>query len=197
MARAIRRFSAENVPGLVLDVRGNLGGQHSMIARFAAFFQRRERFYEMAAVYDPETQRFLPHPETTVRLAPQEPRWMGKVAVLVDADTLSSGEGIPLALRGLPGIAVFGWHSTQGSFGINQKTVLLPGGFKMVFPQAPSIDTHGQIQVDSDASGLGGIPPDHRVPLDEAAFDAEYGQGRDAVLETAVRWLKRVDFPRR
>jgi len=51
--------------------------------------------------------------------------------------------------------------------------------------------------VDSDASGLGGIVPDHRVPLDEAAFDAEYGEGRDVVLETAVGLLKRVDSPQR
>jgi carboxyl-terminal processing protease len=197
VARALERFRAANVPGLVLDVRGNIGGQDSMIARLAAFFQRRERLYEMAAVYDPETQRFLAHPETAVRLVPREPRWEGKVAVLIDAGTLSSGEGIPLALRGLPGVALFGWHGTQGSFGINQKSVLLPAGLKLVFPQAPSLDAHGQIQVDSDASGLGGIPPDHRVPLDEAAFDAEYGQGKDVVLETAVRWLERVDSSRR
>ncbi|HEV7509429.1 MAG TPA: S41 family peptidase [Thermoanaerobaculia bacterium] len=197
VARALERFRAANVPGLVLDVRGNIGGQDSMIARLSAFFQRRERFYEMAAVYDSETRRFLPHPETTVRLVPQEPRWTGKVAVLVDASTLSSGEGIPLALRGLPGVALFGWSATQGSFGINQKTVLFPGGLKLVFPQAPSLDAQGQIQVDSDASGLGGIPPDHRVPLDEAAFNAAYGEGKDVVLETAVQWLKRVDSPRR
>ncbi len=195
VARALKRFQEENVPGLVLDVRGNIGGQDSMIARLAAFFQRRERLYEMAAVYDPGTQRFLAHPETAVRLTPREPHWQGKVAVLVDADTLSSGEGIPLALRGLPGVAVFGWQGTQGSFGINQKSVLLPGGLKLVFPQAPSIDAQGRIQVDSDASGLGGIPPDQRVALDEAAFDAEYGQGRDVVMETAVRWLKRVESP--
>ncbi len=43
--------------------------------------------------------------------------------------------------------------------------------------------------MDGDASGRGGIVPDHRVPLDEAAFEAAYGQGRDVVLEAAVRWL--------
>ena len=33
------------------------------------------------------------------------------------------------------------------------------------------------------------IVPDHRVPLDEAAFDAAFGQGRDGVLEAALRLL--------
>ena len=193
VARALERFQAENVPGLVLDVRGNIGGQDSMTARLAAFFQPKERLYEMAAVYDPETQRFLPHPETAVRLVPLEPRWKGKVAVLIDNDTLSSGEGIPLALGGLPGVGLFGWQGTQGSFGINQKSVLLPGGLKLVFPQAPSLDARGQIQVDGDASGVGGIAPDHRVPLDETAFDAAFGQGRDVVLEAAVQWLTGVN----
>jgi len=126
VARALERFHDAKIPGLILDVRGNAGGQDAMIARLAAFFQRTERTYEMAAVYDLSTQGFVPRPETLLRLVPREPRWEGKVAVLVDADTLSSGEGIPLALRGLPGVAIFGWHGTQGSFGINQKTIHLP-----------------------------------------------------------------------
>ncbi|HYX26512.1 MAG TPA: S41 family peptidase [Thermoanaerobaculia bacterium] len=200
VARALERFRAANVPGLVVDVRGNVGGQDAMIARLTAFFQRTARTYEMAAVYDPSTQSFVVRPETAVKLVPREPRWEGsrrRVAVLIDADTLSSGEGIPLALRGLPGVAVFGWHGTQGSFGINQKTVHLPGKLDLVFPQAPSLDARGRIQVDGDAAGRGGIVPDHRVPLDQAAFEAAYGQGRDMVLEAAVRWVIEKSAPYR
>jgi hypothetical protein len=65
-----------------------------MIARLAAFFQRTERTYEMAAVYDLSTHGFVPRPETAVRLVPREPRWKGKVALLIDAGTLRGCEGI-------------------------------------------------------------------------------------------------------
>ncbi|HEY3567163.1 MAG TPA: S41 family peptidase [Thermoanaerobaculia bacterium] len=186
---AIRRFLRAGAPGIVIDVRGNTGGQDEIIPRIMAFFQPRPRIYEIAGLYDPATALFRPHPETTVRVLPRQPYWPRRVAVLVNADTFSAGEGIPLALRGLPNVAIFGWRGTQGSFGVGEKTVHLPDGLDFVFPQGQSLDGRYQIQLDSDALGRGGVPPDHRVPLDEAAFEAAYRQGRDVVLEAAEGWI--------
>ncbi len=186
---AIRRFLREGAPGIVIDVRGNTGGQDEIVPRITAFFQPRPRIYEIAGLYDPATALFRPHPETAVRVLPRRPYWPRRVAVLVNADTFSAGEGIPMALRGLPNVALFGWRGTQGSFGVGEKTVHLPDGLDFVFPQGQSLDGRSQIQLDSDAAGRGGVPPDHRVPLDEAAFDAAYRQGRDVVLEAAERWI--------
>lgn len=187
--RAIGRFAAAGAPGIVVDVRNNTGGQDEIIPRITAFFQARPRVYEIAGLYDPALRGFRPHPETTVRVLPRPPRWQGRVAVLVNPDTFSAGEGIPLALQGLPGSAVFGWRGTQGSFGVGEKTVHLPDGLDFVFPQGQSLDGRQRIQLDSDATGQGGIPPDHRVPLDEAAFAAAFQKKRDVVLEAAVRWI--------
>lgn len=193
--RAIRRFLAAGAPGVVVDVRANTGGQDEIVPRITAFFQPRPRIYEIAATYDAATRGFHPHPETAVRILPRPPRWRGRIAVLVNADTFSAGEGIPLALRGLPGAAVFGWRGTQGSFGVGEKVVHLPDGLDFLFPQARSLDGRGQIQIDSDAAGRGGVLPDHRVPLDEAAFDAAFVHGRDVVLEAAQRWIRDVESP--
>jgi len=187
---AIRRFLSAGAPGIVIDVRGNTGGQDEIIPRITAFFQPRPRIYEIAGLYDPATALFRPHPETTVRVLPRPPYWPRRVAVLVNADTFSAGEGLPMALRGLPNVAIFGWRGTQGSFGVGEKTVHLPDGLDFVFPQGRSLDGRYQIQLDSDALGRGGVPPDHRVPLDEAAFDAAFRQGRDVVLEAAERWIR-------
>jgi carboxyl-terminal processing protease len=186
---AIRRFLREGAPGIVIDVRGNTGGQDEIVPRITAFFQPRPRVYEIAGLYDPATALFRPHPETTVRVLPRPPYWPRRVAVVVNADTFSAGEGIPMALRGLPNVAVFGWRGTQGSFGVGEKTVHLPDGLDFVFPQGQSLDGHYQIQLDSDARGRGGVPPDHLVPFDEAAFDAAFLRGRDVVLEAAERWI--------
>jgi len=187
---AIRRFLKAGAPGIVIDVRGNTGGQDEIIPRITAFFQPRPRIYEIAGLYDPATALFRPHPETAVRVLPRRPYWPRRVAVLVNADTFSAGEGIPLALRGLPNVAVFGWRGTQGSFGVGEKTVHLPDGLDFVFPQGRSLDGRYQIQLDSDALGRGGVPPDHHVPLDEAAFDAAFRRGRDVVLEAVVGWIR-------
>ncbi|MFL6236519.1 MAG: S41 family peptidase, partial [Thermoanaerobaculia bacterium] len=187
---ALRRFLKAGAPGIVIDVRGNTGGQDEIVPRITAFFQPRPRVYEIAGLYDPATALFRPHSETTVRVQPRRPYWPRRVAVVVNADTFSAGEGIPLALRGLPNVAIFGWRGTQGSFGVGEKTVHLPDGLDLIFPQGQSLDGRYQIQLDSDALGRGGVPPDHRVPLDEAAFDAAFRQGRDVVLEAAVGWIR-------
>jgi carboxyl-terminal processing protease len=187
--RAIERFRADGSPGLVIDVRNNRGGQDEIVPRITAFFQPRPRLYEIAGLYDPARRAFLPHPETAVRVLPRKPRWPGRIAVLVNPDTFSAGEGIPLALQGLPNSAVFGWRGTQGSFGVGEKTVHLPDGLDLVFPQGRSLDGQGRIQIDADGAGHGGVRPDHRVPLDEAAFAAAFGKGEDVVLAAAERWI--------
>ncbi|HEY0558431.1 MAG TPA: S41 family peptidase, partial [Thermoanaerobaculia bacterium] len=187
--RALERFRAAGAPGVVIDVRNNRGGEDEIVPRITAFFQARPRIYEIAGLYDPASHDFRPHPETAVRVLPRLPYWRGRVAVLVNPDTFSAGEGIPLALQGLPNSAVFGWRGTQGSFGVGEKTVHLPDGLDLVFPQGRSLDAEGRIQLDSDAQGQGGVRPDHRVPLDEAAFASAFGKGEDVVLAAALRWI--------
>jgi carboxyl-terminal processing protease len=175
---------------VVVDVRANTGGQDEIVPRVTSFFQAHPRIYEIAGMFDAATHGFRPHPETAVRVLPRPPRWTRRVAVLINADTFSAGEGIPLALQGLPNVGVFGWRGTQGSFGVGEKTVHLPDGLDLTFPQGRSLDGAGRIQIDGDAAGRGGIQPDHRVPLDEAVFEANFVHGRDAVLEAAVRWIE-------
>jgi carboxyl-terminal processing protease len=189
VGRAVERFLAIGAPGIVVDVRDNSGGQDEIVPRITAFFQAHPRPYEIAGLFEPARRIFLAHPETAVRVLPAPPRWPRPVAVLVNADTFSAGEGIPLALKGLPNAAVFGWSGTQGSFGVGEKTVHLPAGLDLVFPSGQSLDAGGRIQIDADGAGHGGVEPDHRVPLDEAAFDAAFVHGRDVVLEAALRWI--------
>jgi carboxyl-terminal processing protease len=188
--RALGRFLKAGAPGVVVDVRGNTGGQDEIVPRMTGCFQARPRIYEIAGMLDAATRSFRPHRETAVRVLPRPPRWPRRVAVLINADTFSAGEGIPLALKGLPNVGVFGWRGTQGSFGVGEKTVHLPDGLDLTFPQGRSLDGAGRIQIDGDAAGRGGVQPDHRVPLDAAVFEENFVRGRDAVLEAALRWIE-------
>lgn len=186
---ALDGFAESGAAGVVLDVRGNGGGMDTMVPRIVAFFIPARRIYEIPGAYDRSPRRFVTLRDAAIWLVPRPPRYGGRVAVLVDEATVSSGEGFPLVLQGLPNVAIFGYRATAGFFAIGQKTVRLPGDLTMRFPQAQSLDAAGRIQVDSDASGRGGVAPDHRVPFDERALDASLRGGHDVVLEAAVRWI--------
>ncbi len=189
-AREVSRLQQAGARGLILDVRGNIGGQDVFVAELAGHFYRAPRVYEHPGVLNRATGRFQAVEREAVRIVPAEPYWGGPVVVLVDAGTLSSGEGLPLVLKGLPNVTLVGWQGTYGSFAINQKEILLPDELRFIFPQAQSLDAAHRIQVDSDAGGRGGVAPDVRVTLDEAALDAAYRDGRDVVLEAALQLLR-------
>src|SRR5262249_32276721 len=100
--RAVARFVDARAPGLVLDVRGHGGGLDALVPRALGCLVSAPSVYEIPGVFSPAAGRFLPAPAHTVRLLPSPPHFAGRVAVLVDGSTLSSGEGFPLALRGRP-----------------------------------------------------------------------------------------------
>jgi carboxyl-terminal processing protease len=192
-ARQVRRAVASlldgGAAGIVLDVRGNCGGLDVIVPSAAGCFVTAPRVYEIPGIFSPAAGRFLPDPNHWLLLMPREPRFPGRVAVLIDGYTLSSGEGFPLALRGLPGVAVFGFTGTAGFFAIGQRSIRLPGAVTFVVPVGQSLGGDGRIQVDSDAAGRGGIAPDHPLAWTEDNLDAVYRDHRDPVLEAARRWL--------
>jgi carboxyl-terminal processing protease len=190
LGRAIAAFQGAGARGLILDLRGNFGGEDLTAARFLGFFLKEERVYEQVGLLDRGQRRFLPRPGVDLKVRPTEPQWRGPLALLVDGETVSSGEGLPLHLKGRENVVIVGREGTHGSFAINQKSVHLPGGLTFGFPEAQSLDAAGRVQVDSDASGRGGIQPDIRIARDEATLEAERN-GRDIVLERAREVLLR------
>jgi carboxyl-terminal processing protease len=217
LRRALARFAADRLPGVIVDVRGNCGGMDAMVPSLVAPLLREAKVYEIPGVYlrerrelqqprqrpedeerhgHPQPQehqeggRFVPDPRQAVTVLPRPPLYRGRIAVLIDADTVSAGEAIPLLLEGQPDTAVIGLRATHGSFGIGLKSVALPGGLEVVIPHAQSLDGDGRVEVDGDAAGRGGVEPDVRLPLTEAVVDSWYGRGEDVVLDAGVRFVR-------
>ncbi len=190
LRRALARFAADRLPGVVVDVRANCGGLDRMVAPLVAPFLREAEVYEVPGVYRRDRARFEPDPRRAITILPRPPLYGGRVAVLIDGDTLSAGEAIPLLLKGLPGVAVIGFHATAGSFGIGLRVVRLPGGLEVVFPRAQSLDGAGVVEVDGDAAGRGGVEPDHRLPLTEEVVDRWFAKGDDVALDEALRFVR-------
>jgi len=198
LRRALARFAADRLPGVIVDVRGNCGGLDAMVPPLVAPLLREAMFYEMPGIYGREggqgldrgAGKFEPDPRQAITVLPRPPLYRGRIAVLIDGDTVSAGEALPLLLKGLPGVAVIGLHATHGSFGIGLKSVRMPGGLEVIFPHAQSLDGGGTVEVDADAGGRGGVEPDLRVPLTAAVVDRWYVRGEDVVIEEGLRFVR-------
>jgi len=187
--RAITEFIRAGAKGIVIDVRGNLGGADKLVPRMMGFFFDTRQFYEYTTLWDETTSRFERQAIGTLWIEPLEPQFSGPIAVLVDEWCVSSCEGIALIARRRPGGHVIGFHRTHGSFGMSGAEVLMPEGLTVEYPNGQSLDENGIVQIDSDWRLDGGVSPDIRVPLTTDTVRAQYRDGRDVVLETAVHTL--------
>ena len=194
---AMQLFTDNNVPGLVIDLRGNTGGADTMAAEFSGYFYSETTVYEYVSHYNAAYGTFdYIHQEDDelclgaepINIEPQTPHYGGPVVVLVNPATISSGEGIAMAVQNLPRGLVVGFWGTNGSFGITGGSALLPGNYAVRFPVGRSLDKNKHIQLDSK-DGVGGVTPDERIPMtSERAL--RYGAGEDVELEYAISVLR-------
>jgi carboxyl-terminal processing protease len=193
LRRALAGFAAAGLPGVVVDVRGNCGGMDAMVPPLVAPLLLQAILYEIPGIYRAGLTGggpFAPDPRQAVTVLPEPPLYRGRIAVLIDGDTVSAGEAVPLLLKGQPDTAVIGFHGTQGSFGIGEKSVSLPAGLEVIYPHAQSLDGAGGVEVDGDAAGRGGVAPDHRLPLTAEVVDRWLVEGHDLALAEAVRFVR-------
>jgi len=178
---------ANNSPGVVLDFRWNSGGEDNLAACTAGWFVDTPVFFEHATMYDPGTGRTVPLTSTWAK--PQPVRYNGPVTMLVSPDTISSGEAVPMMLTRTGRSAVVSWYGTDGAFGINGLQAIMPLDLYVLFPAGASLDENYAIQLDSNASLDGGVPPTIRVPLNRETV-ARAMAGEDVQLTYALHSLE-------
>lgn len=176
-------------PGLVVDLRNNDGGMDQPAAVIAGLFSTETFFYETITFLNNQT--FEQEEIAQLWVEPQAVYWGRPTAVLVDANTVSSGEGLAMLLAKMPQVEVFGFEGTAASFGSTGSSIDLPGGWKLRFPGGRSLDVNGAIQLDSDETLEGGVSPTHRIPWTEDNW-IRHHRGDDVVLEAATTWLQEV-----
>ena len=186
---AITNFINHQVPGIIVDLRGNQGGHDQLAADLGGFFYKEKTFYETYTQYNLESERF----ETggVVHINPQAPYYGGPVTALVNPGTISSGEGLAMAIQKSPQGRVMGFHGTNGSFGMTLEEngsgnlIKIENlAFLAIIPVGQSLDQNNVVQLDS-RNGIGGVTPSIRVPR-TADNVIRFAKGEDVELESAI-----------
>ncbi len=188
--QAVTEFVAQDVPGIIIDVRGNPGGNDTLVPEMIGYFFTEPDFYEYMHFHNWQTGLGFFDMARPLTIEPKEPHYGGPVAVLIDQYTLSSGEGFPLLAQRLPQGQVVGVYGTYGSFGMCCANMNLPGGFRLMYPSGQSQDVSHGVQLDSDHSLQGGVVPDVRVPLTRETVYAMFVEKEDVVLQYAIEALQ-------
>jgi carboxyl-terminal processing protease len=188
--QAIIEFVAQDVPGVIIDVRGNPGGIDTLVPAMMGYFLTEPDFYEYMYFENWLTGLSFLDLAIPLPIDPKSPHYGGPLAVLIDQHTRSSGEGFPLIAQRLPQGYVVGVYGTNGSFGMCCSSIMLPGSFEVQYPTGQSRDADHRVQLDSDHNQLGGVTPDIRVPLTRDTVYAMFVDGEDIVLRYAIEALQ-------
>ena len=157
-------------PGFIIDVRGNPGGIGGIGMGMAGWFVEGKNI-------DMGTTRTR---SNTLKLAinPRARVYGGPVAILVDGMSGSSSEIFAGGLQGLPRIRIFGSRTMGATLPSLAQRLPNGDGFQYAFA---SYVSRGGVELEGE-----GVKPDVEVrPIREALLE-----GRDAVLEAAVDWIR-------
>jgi len=188
--QALAAFVAQDVPGIIIDVRGNPGGDDRLVPAMMGHFFTEPGLYEYMYFDNWPSRLGFFDIVMTVGIEPRAPHYGGPVAVLIDANTVSSGEGFPMLAQRLPQGQVVGIYGTHGSFGMCCASIDLPGDAELLYPAGQSHDANHRVLLEGDHNLQGGVVPDIRVPLTRETVYAMFVAGEDVVLQRAIEVLQ-------
>lgn len=171
--------SARTCAGVVLDLRGNLGGVAGMTMGVAGHFLTEPRVLGTMRARGEEL-RFVANPRRVTDDGSVVEPFGGPVAILVDELSASTSEMFAVGLQALGRARVFGERSAGQA--LPAMATRLPNGDVLMHVIADFVAPDG-----SRIEGRG-VMPDELVPTDLAAIRA----GRDPTLQAAVRWIART-----
>ena len=170
--------SVRNCGGIILDLRGNLGGVAGMMMGAAGHFMNEPRTLGIMRSGG-EEMRFVANPRRATEAGVSVEPFAGDVAILVDGLSASTSEMFAAAMQAIGRARLFGeWTAGQALPAVATR---MPNGDVLMHVVADFVAPDGR------AIEGRGVAPDEVVPLTEADLVAS----RDAPLEAAIRWLER------
>jgi len=172
--------------GVVIDLRGNLGGVAAMVMGVAGHFLNDTRTLGTMRTGG-EEMRFIANPRRATAEGVAVTPYAGPLAIVVDGLSASTSEMFAAALQSTRRARIFG-ERTAGQ-ALPAMATRLPNGDILMHVIADFVTPDG-----TRLEGQGVIP-DEIVPLRLAELRAR----RDAPLDAALRWVERArpDIPPR
>jgi C-terminal processing protease CtpA/Prc len=179
--------------GIILDLRGNLGGIEDDYLTLASYFFTDEDPLAMPLterhVYDGASGGFEPVPEPERTLSAPNPKlaYSGPLAVLIDASCMRACELLAKLLQTSGGATVLGQYASSSRIGaVDQAT--MPGGYAFQFSsdriyvrgtETPYLETIGVI-------------PDVHLPITFETEAAKLAGTEDLVLQLTIGALTAI-----
>lgn len=172
--RAIDEF--RDADGIIIDLRGNLGGIGGMIIGFAGHFLS-ERVSLGTMKMRANELHFNANPRFVNAAERRVEPYSGPVAILTDAITLSAAEVFAGGMQSIGRAKVFG--ETTGGQALPAMWHRLPNGDVLYYAFADFVTPDG-VRLEGR-----GVIPDVPAPLQREDLLA----GRDRALELAIAWM--------
>ncbi len=189
--KAVDKLNRDRVPGLILDLRGNEGGDMALAKAFAGHFVTASRSLGRLVAFNAEKGGFALNEQDSITIEPRQPHYDGRIIVLIHRSTRDSGQVIARALQGQPNVVVMGVLGTEGSLAQVGGEITMPGEYVLHYPIGRYVDEKGSVLITTNAEGDGGVQPDIVIPATVGLFEAQFTQSRDSLLDAALAELKR------
>lgn len=187
--KAISEFKENSVEDLIIDVRNNEGGYDDFGAKIMGLLSKNKSLYHQESLYNSPTKVFSKQSDLYI-----EPNFIGfdkKIIVLVNSRTISAGEGFVYNLKKLDNVQCAGITGTNGSYGsITDGQILMPENYMINYPKIACLDENGKVMIDSDYTGIGGVKPDLKIPLNMEAIKQIYERGNDYETDYVINYLE-------
>jgi C-terminal processing protease CtpA/Prc len=178
--RAIRYFKDNQVPGVILDMRLNGGGNGWLANQMAAYFFSTPIVVGNTAYYNKDSSEFYTDPGTqsTMYPPPLDLQYDGPVAVLVGPACASACEFFSYDMTVNDRALIVGQYPTEGAGG-SVEDFLMPENINAQLTIGRAVDAQGNIHLEGK-----GVRPTVKVPVTADTLQQQ-ADGVDVVLAAA------------
>jgi C-terminal processing protease CtpA/Prc len=178
--RGLQKFSEQNIPGIIIDLRNNSGG---VPLGLAGFLTNQEIPLGQIEYYDSALGKFKAR-GTDRKISPMASQYhFDKIAVLVGLNCASACELEAYGFSKLPGAEVVGQYNSGGiEAEVSRGQVKMPAGIGLQFPTGRIVNPDGSLFLE----GVG-VKPTIKVPVNSANVLS----GEDVILQTALDEISR------
>jgi C-terminal processing protease CtpA/Prc len=182
--RAIQYFKDNQIPGVILDMRVNGGGNGWLADQMAAYFFDTETVIGNTAYYNKGSGEFYMDPGDQTSMIPPRPdlQYSGPVAVLVGPACASACEFFSYAMTIDDRATIVGQYPSDGAGG-SVEQFLMPEGISVQLTIGRAVNAQGDVHLEGK-----GVVPDVRVPVTVETLQKQ-ANGEDVVLEAAENAL--------